>query len=568
MVLAAGGLLVAGCATHSSNRQASVESTEQATASGLDDFTDQAKLLDGVERDARSEALVEAHAHYATALIYEMNDRPVDALNEYYEAATRDLENESLILEVSRGLIQAKQPERALELLLRATAVPKASGNLFARLGFIYFQLGKTEQAVAANRTAIKREPRSLVGYQNLFLIYLQAKKPAEALAVLNEAGKVSSAPPEFLIGLGELYANFGLQNASQRQAVYERGAAVLQRAAQAKIVDAQLQMRLADAFNMLGRDPEAAGIYQQLLQQIGNVPGVSEMVRTKLTDIYLRERDHKRAIEQLETLVRDNPTDPQPYYFLGSIAYSETNYTKAAEYFSKVVLLEPNFEQAYYDLAGALIIDDKPAEALTTLETARTKFPQKFYGEYLTGAAYERQKDFTNAVNHYIAAEIIAQVNDPRQLKDTFYFQLGAASERKGDYPQAEKYFQKCLELSPNFTEAQNYLGFMWADRGENLDQARDLIDKALKAEPKNAAYLDSMGWVLFKLHQPGEALNFLQDAIKNSEEEDATLYDHLGDVYYALSQRDKAVEAWRKSLSLEDNPTVRQKLEPVSTQ
>jgi tetratricopeptide (TPR) repeat protein len=565
MVLTAGGILVAGCQTRKQSAPDRALATIAAGHSaGLNDFDENNSLPVGhAVSDVESDGLVEAHAHYATALIHEMNGEPVEALSEYYEAAIRDLDNESLMLEVSRGLLQAKQGEKALALILRATAQPKAPGVLYARLGFIYFQLGRENLAIAADRTAIRRDPKSLVGYQNLYLIYLQGKKPAEALAVLDEAAKSAQPTAEFLIGLGELYANFGLQNAAQREAVYARGVAVLQRAAREKPDDPQLQLRLADAFNMLNEEDEAARIYQQALKDLPDLPGLRENIRAKLAEIYLRGRDHKRAIEQLEGLALENPADARVYYSLGSIAYSDTNYTQAVEYFSKVVLLEPNFEQAYYDLAGAQISDEKATNALITLEKARTKFPQKFSGEYLTGVAYERQKDFTNAVNHFTAAEIIAQVNDTRQLKDSFYFQLGAACERKGDYAEAEKYFEKCLDLSPNFTEAQNYLGFMWAENGEKLERAKELIDKALKAEPKNAAYLDSMGWVLFKLNQPKAALPYLLDAMKNSEEEDATLYDHVGDIYSALQQPDKAVEAWRKSLSLEENKTVRTKLE-----
>src|SRR4029077_15474753 len=100
---------------------------------------------------------------------------------------------------------------------------------------------------------------------------------------------------------------------------------------------------------------------------------------------------------------------------------------------------------------------------------------------------------------------------NGQKRLMDSFYFQFGAACERAGDFAQSEKYFEKCLDLAPNFSQAQNYLGYMWAERGEKLDRARDLIEKALKAEPKNAAYLDSMGWVLFKLQRPKEALDYL---------------------------------------------------------
>ncbi len=87
-------------------------------------------------------------------------------------------------------------------------------------------------------------------------------------------------------------------------------------------------------------------------------------------------------------------------------------------------------------------------------------------------------------------------------------------------------------------------------------------MIEKAVKAEPKNAAFLDSLGWVLFKLGQPKEALPHLLKAIELNEEPDATLYDHLGDVYAALNQPAKAREAWEKSVSIEASPAVAAKL------
>ena len=107
------------------------------------------------------------------------------------------------------------------------------------------------------------------------------------------------------------------------------------------------------------------------------------------------------------------------------------------------------------------------------------------------------------------------------------------------------------------------NYLGYMWAEHGMKLEKARELIEKAVKAQPRNGAYLDSLAWVLFKLNQPAEALPYAIKAAELTEEPDAVLYDHLGDIYSALKQPEKAREAWRKSLALESNEEIRKKLE-----
>jgi tetratricopeptide (TPR) repeat protein len=217
--------------------------------------------------------------------------------------------------------------------------------------------------------------------------------------------------------------------------------------------------------------------------------------------------------------------------------------------------------------MAVAQLELNTPAEALATLDKARQKFGQSFELEFYTGLAYSRQKDYSEAVKHFTAAEVIAKATSPQQLTEGFYFQVGAACERKGDYAQAEAHFQKCLKLAPDFADALNYLGYMWVEHDQNLQKAREMIEKAVKAEPKNAAFLDSMAWVLFKLNQPKEALPYALKAAELSEEPDATLYDHLGDIYAALNEIEKAREAWRKSLSVESNKAVQKKLDGGSS-
>ena len=83
--------------------------------------------------------------------------------------------------------------------------------------------------------------------------------------------------------------------------------------------------------------------------------------------------------------------------------------------------------------------------------------------------------KNYKEAVYHFTAAEVIAKVKDPDRLTDDFYFQFGAACERYHDYKEAEKHFLRCIDQSPDSPEALNYLGYMWAEHGQNLEKARE---------------------------------------------------------------------------------------------
>jgi tetratricopeptide (TPR) repeat protein len=550
-VLAMGSMLVAGCGSASGRKAAPPKGSSSA-----------ALKRERVD-EAASARRAEAHAHYAAGVVREMNNEQPAATEEYYQAAGLDPGDEELILEVSHRLLQLKQPERALALLLRAAAQPGASGQIDARLGFVYAQLGKPDQAVAANRAAIRKSSNSLSGYHNLFLGYLGNKQPQEALKVLDEAARQLKPDGEFLAGLADLYLSYGTQVPAQKDVAKAKALAVLNRAAQLSPVTPLQRLKLADGFNLLGESDKAAQLYLEVLKQPPDLPMVQERVRANLTAIYLRGSDHKRAIEQLQAILKDDPTNPQAHYFLGRLELEANQPAEAADHLAKTILLSPDFESGYLFLALAQIETEKPSTALTTLDRARQKFAPSFDLEFYTGLAFSREKAYAEAFRHFLEAENIAKRDDPQLLREGFYLEMGSTCERKGDYAQAEEYFQKCLSIAPDFSQAMNYLGYMWAEHGEKLDQARELIEKAVKAEPKNAAYLDSLAWVLYKQKQAQAALPYALKAAELSEKPDATVFEHIGDIYDALKQPEKAHEAWRKSVSLEPNEAVSKKIE-----
>jgi tetratricopeptide (TPR) repeat protein len=516
---------------------------------------------------ARTEARrAEAHAHYAQGVLHELGDREGEALEEFHEAAKLDPGNEELVVEVARRWLLQKNPERALDILKLGAAQPDSTAMLDVLLGTTYALLGKTNLATEASQRAVKKSPHLLAGYQNLYLSQVQSGRTEEAFKVLDGAARHRDGDADFLIGLAELYVNLAAAVPSAKTNAYPKARALLDRAETMTVTNVPSRLRLADGFNLLGESDKAVSLYQSLLNDYPQAPMLQENLRAKLTDVYLRGRDRKRALEQLEAIVRADPMNAQAHYYIALLATEADDPKRAEEHLRQTVVLNPKFEQAYYDLAMAQLGSGKTNEVFATLAAAQKKFGQNFISEFLLGVANARAEYFAEAVKRFTSAEIIARATDAKRLTPAFYFQFGAALERKGDYSESVKYLEKSLELKPDFAEAANHLGYMWAERGENLERAKELIDRAVKADPKNDAYLDSLAWVLFKLGKPREALPVMQQAVEIAEAEkrpDATLYDHLGDIRLALGQPDRAREAWRKALSLGPNEDIRKKLE-----
>jgi tetratricopeptide (TPR) repeat protein len=540
-------LLLAGCATHPQIHDAGGK-PPSAAAAGVD------------------ENKVQAYAHYVQGMMYDMELKPDLAQEELAQAAMLDPSNEDLVLDLTRRYLHEKQFDKALVLLQRATSVPDASGALFAQLGMVYSHLGKEAPAIAACQKSIKLSPDLADGYRVLFFVQLQRGRPADARKVLEQALKVADTAPEFIVEVVDLCSVYERQAPLEKSVVEARALVALNRAAAQNPAEPRLRQRMADDYSQLGATTNATKMYLQLLAAYEDQPALRDDVREKLARIYLRDNNYAKASGQIEAIVQDDPANADAYTWLGSLAEEQKKLPQAEEYYRKALILGDTRQAPYYDLARVQIDLNEPGEAIATLDGARHRFPDNYLLEVLSAEAFEKQKDFTNAVNHFTTAEVIAKATDPKLLNEAFYFFQGAASERAGDYEQAEKCFEKSLELKPDSAEALNYLGYMWADHGVKLDRALDLIEQALKIEPKSPAYLDSLGWVLYKLNRPQEALPNIQKAIELSEEPDPTLYEHLGDIFAMLKQTDRAREAWSKSLKLEPNELIRKKLQDAT--
>lgn len=212
-----------------------------------------------------------------------------------------------------------------------------------------------------------------------------------------------------------------------------------------------------------------------------------------------------------------------------------------------------------YFYLAGALGMQDKAEEALAAARKAAEKKPDdpmfvsrpawilyhaKRYGE-AEQAYKEFIKKFDDDFNTPGARNSVQQA---KMVLSNLYV-------LRHDIPQAVEYLEQVLDEAPDDAGANNDLGYLWADENQHLKRALRMIQLAVAEEPDNAAYRDSLGWSLFRLGRYAEALVELQKAIDlqqaDDKELDATVLDHLGDVYQKLGRIADAQAAWRQSMA-----------------
>ncbi|MDQ2091973.1 tetratricopeptide repeat protein [Marimonas arenosa] len=222
-----------------------------------------------------------------------------------------------------------------------------------------------------------------------------------------------------------------------------------------------------------------------------------------------------------------------------------------ATQTYRKVPRDDPAYHAAELGRADALRKADKPDAAIEVLEQLA-----KSHGEL--PVVHNTLGDLLRTLNRYdeaIVAYDRALTLYPEQEAGQWfvYYARGICHERTGDWPKAEADFRKALEIDPDRPEVLNYLGYSLVEKSDKLDEALELIERAVAARPDSGYIVDSLGWALYRLGRYEEAVEHMERAAELMSV-DPIVNDHLGDVYWAVGRTREAEFQWKRALSFVD--------------
>lgn len=198
---------------------------------------------------------------------------------------------------------------------------------------------------------------------------------------------------------------------------------------------------------------------------------------------------------------------------------------------------------------AGLLDRLDKLPEAEAELRRVSAQFPRAFQPMARLGDMYRGRQNWPPAITAYDAA--IARIGVPAVTHWPIFYTRGIALERAKRWPEAEADFQRALSLSPEQPLVLNYLAYSWVELGQNLVEARRMLERAVELRPNDGNIADSLGWALYKLGDMPGAVRWLERAVE-LESQSSVINDHLGDAYWAKGRRREALFQWRRALML----------------
>ena len=153
------------------------------------------------------------------------------------------------------------------------------------------------------------------------------------------------------------------------------------------------------------------------------------------------------------------------------------------------------------------------------------------------------------------ILSSLISESKSPEWA---LYFARGQAYERSGRWKEAEADLIQAMKMRPDEAEILNYLGYAWIDRGERLQEALGMVEKAVAANPRSGAIVDSLGWAHYRLGDYKKAVEILEQAVE-LEAGDPEINNHLGDAYWMVGRKDEAGFQWRRVLTLKPDDKIK---------
>jgi tetratricopeptide (TPR) repeat protein len=514
--------------------------------------------------------------HFVNANLLELFGVYQEAGREYEKALKYFPESATIRTDYARLLFRMSRVDDALAQALQI--VPKSS-DIFLLIGDCYRLLDNMDPAVKYYREAIALDPDNVNAYWHLAGYFRRTEQADSAIAAyyqlarlletdriwfelgtwLSAGDRYDEAEKAFLKAIelnpdedakARTWLELGVLRGKD-----ERYSDALEAFQNSIDIDSSKEnlsayIGLATTYDAMDILPRAEQVYEKALSLSPN----DVRIYRQMLAMYLNRQDIKKSIEVSFELVSLVPSDWVAQRRLGILLYSDEQLDRADSLFSDRIDFGDDNVLNYFYRGRVALDQERLADAKPLFRQSIAQDPSFIDGWLNLGFIYARQDSLGLSIDVYRDG-----LGNVKLYEDSIRlnFALGTAYERNDQFYEAVNTFKGLIEKERDHAPALNYLGYMLADRGEELLYALELIERAIELSPDNGAYIDSYAWVQYKLGNYEVALTELKKAVALLDD-DAVIYEHLGDVYKAMGDMTEAERHYRRALEIDPESIV----------
>jgi tetratricopeptide (TPR) repeat protein len=472
--------------------------------------------------------------HFINANLLELFGAYQDALKEYDNALRYFPESVTIRTDYARLLFRLQRIDDALE---QALQIEPKNSDINLLIGDCYRLLQDPDIAMIYYGRAVEQDPENINAFWYMAGYYEQSGKPDSAIEVFYELARLSDTY--------RIWQELGRMLGQKER--YDEALVAFKKSIELNSEKNNINgyLGLATTYDALDSLEKAEEAYNTAI----TLDPYDVRIFRHMMDMFIYRQDLEKAIRASEKVVALVPSDWVAQRRFGILLYSDGQLERADSLFkNRIEFGDKN--PLNYLYRGRIAFEEEKYDSAVEAFNAAISIDSAFIEAWLNLSYVYRQLDSLDQTIQVLkqAASFAASLEDSTRI----LFPLGATLERNGSFYDAVTVFQEIIKANADHAPALNYLGYMLADRGEQLTYALELIEKAIALEPENGAYIDSYGWVHYRLGNFDLALSELQRAA-NLVNSDPVVFEHIGDVYRALGNREEALRYYNRALEIE---------------
>ncbi len=491
-----------------------------------------------------------AYLKYNLAQLYISANLTEDAktkLKEVIEIDEDNIDSYKLLGRLMSTSSSEKDKKEAGKYLQKAVKIDPDNSDSYFLLALHYLQIGEKEKAKELLQKSIKLQPNDEDAYFFLGELLKEEENLESALALYSEL--LTLDPKNFATLLT-------LASIEEKMLNYIKAEQYFTQLLKYHPNNSKAYEQYGNYLYRTKRVEEATKQYQNAEILDLNNPEI----KFKLGIIYLENKEPEKAIEKFDYILSTKSTNEAALYYKALALIELENYSDAGNILNSLSGSTKYFDRAIIQSAYILEKQDKYPEAKEHMEKAYADYPGNVNITNYLGAIYRKKENYKSAI------ELYNGFLSKNPNNEAILYSLAVTNFSAGNDTESIKIMKDLLELNPDNADALNYIGYTYADKGVNLDEAESYIKKAMKLAPNTGYIIDSLGWVYYRKGMLNEAIVNLELAAKLSPE-DAAIWDHLGDVYMESGDIPKALKSYEYALKLlnenEDKTKEDKKLE-----
>ena len=468
----------------------------------------------------------------------------------------------------------------AQQYILKAAELEPDNATFLETVAQSYIRQAEYEKAIPVMERLYNQDKSREELLEMLFELYQQTDNNDKAIETLNRLEAAEGKSERLSYAKSEIYTNMG----NKKAAIAE-----MRQLAQQYPNDLNFKGMYADMLLRNDEEGQALKLYNEILAEEPD----NTRAQVSLRSYYRVQGEIEKADSLTEViLLNKNTTNEQRIYLMRQmVADSERadgDSTQILNMFHKMLAgPQKNADiatlcAAYMDLKKmprdsvramlqtvlSIAPDNAAArlqlvsfawdrkdhqEVITLCQDARQYNPEEMAFYYYQGMAYYQEEDKDKALEAFQnGIGVITPESNPAIVSD-FYAVMGDLLHQKGLARKAFEAYDSCLQWKDDNIMCLNNYAYYLSELDEQLDKAEQMSYKTIKAEPKNATYLDTYAWILFMQGRYAESKVYIDQALQNDSDSSAVITEHAGDIYIQNKEPERAVELWKQALLLD---------------